>query len=556
MQSKGFSFELMYYAENDLAINHDINNLITAYDQICEYFKFYEEPEEMNEDSFTDYLVAKKIVHIKERTPYNIDESIKEQIDDLLQVIAPLLSPINKGAVIRFLNTNYETLLSKEVELKIATASLMKEYINGISVDAFSYLIERESFFIFDNYESFKKKIEQNESLLELLFSVENLRNQHPSHMKNILRIVEAMNNRQDLSLKKIVDRVIEICISRGKVLFRELTADNSLSYSQEIGIIYDFLRRLKHPQANAFLEQKKRVDTLVDEHIETFGQEFRFELPITESLTVLLKNPDWPRTILSLTHIGSNSGRYTSRLASQLSTGSQLLDLVGTLFPTDSYFTFTNQEHLKYTLLSGGGLLHGCVAQEDSFLQLKGWYEKSLQEVVNVINPVEDNIEEDIEVLLEFLDGIHSAMKEGVLKNGLSTRALSYGAASFICAISEKLLRNFYFYISKEEIFIPLENITLGNLLNGNGGNYLEEIFGTYHLKHLRYFLSTDGEKRIGLELRNRLAHWRGLAWKQMDPLFVLQLLYLFTDILNTILLETLYRKKVEGDSIGEPKS
>lgn len=504
----------------------------------------------MNKDSFTNYLVAKKIVHIKERTPYNIDESLKEQINDLLQVVSPLLSPINTGAVIRFLNTNYETLLSQDVEIKIATATLMKEYINGISVDALSYLIEYESFFVFDNYESFKKKIEQNESLLDLLFSAENLRNQHPSHRKNILRIVEAMNNRQDSSLKRIVNRVVEICISHGEILFRELTVDNSLSYSQEIEIIYDFLRRIKHPQANAFLEQKKIVDTLVDEHIETFGQKFHFELPITESLKVLLKNPDWPRSILSLTHIGSNSGRYTSRLASQLSTGRQLLDSVGTLFPTDAYFTFTNQEHLKYTLLSGGGLLHGCVAQEDSFSQLKGWYEKSLQEVVNVINPVEDNMEEDIEVLLEFLDGIHSAMKEGVLKNDLSTRALSYGAASFICAISEKLLRNFYFYISKEEIFIPLENITLGNLLNENGGNYLEEIFGTYHLKHLRYFLSTDGEKRIGLELRNRLAHWRGLAWKQMNALFVFQLLYLFTDILNTVLVEVLYGKEVKGDS------
>lgn len=538
---KDLTFEITYYAENDLATNHDLNILEEAHEEVSRYFMDYEISGVMSEDNFVDYLFAEKTIRMRDTLPRIIDEEIREKINVLIQIVGSFLSTVNKGMVIRFLNTNYMSLLQREDEMKKATLKLMQQYVSGLSPTTLLYLTSNEGFFIFDNYDSFKKAIEKDDSLLESLFSDENMQELFPSQVNMILRILENMNRKPNPFLKKIVNQVIEYCIGYGELLVRVLTLDNALYYQQEIDTLYAFFKRISHVQANTFLKYKKKADSLVNEHIDKFGQESRFEIPIAKYLKRLLKNPQWPQSILSLTHVREKSGTYKSYLANQLSSEIHLIDLVSTTFPTDYYFTFTNQDFLKHTLLSRGGLLYGCVREDVYFPQLKSWYAQSIQAIVAAIEPIEDNMVEDTEVLIEFLNGIHSSMRQDSLVTNSLTRALSYGAATYICVLSEKLLRNFYFYISKEDIFIQFEKVTLGDLLNGNE----RSVFSDYHKKHLRYFLSTDGEKRIGLELRNKLVHWRGLSWERVDTLLVFQLLYLFTDIINTILVEILPEKE-----------
>lgn len=111
----------------------------------------------------------------------------------------------------------------------------------------------------------------------------------------------------------------------------------------------------------------------------------------------------------------------------------------------------------------------------------------------------------------------------------------LCYGAAMFICALVEKLLRTFYIYLLKDKMYVPLSSATLGTLLSSNNQEMLT-IFGEDHLKNLSFFFSTIGDKKIGMNYRNSLAHWVGVKDRDLNSMLVAKLFYLYTDIINTI--------------------
>ena len=113
----------------------------------------------------------------------------------------------------------------------------------------------------------------------------------------------------------------------------------------------------------------------------------------------------------------------------------------------------------------------------------------------------------------------------------------LCYGAAMFICALTEKLLRTLYVYLMKDKMYVPLSSATLGALLSPNNQEMVN-IFGEDHLKSLSFFLCTVGDKKIGMNYRNALAHWIGLRDRDINSMLVAKLFYLYTDVINTIYL------------------
>jgi hypothetical protein len=131
----------------------------------------------------------------------------------------------------------------------------------------------------------------------------------------------------------------------------------------------------------------------------------------------------------------------------------------------------------------------------------------------------------------------------------------MCYTIESLTCAIIEKLLRIAYVNESKN---IPEEKDdktkkgdknknknksgkTLGTLL---WDKKIEQIFNYDHLKSLQFLLSESNG--IGLNIRNSLAHWKNIDKEMLTPLFVSRMLWLFTDVLNTVLL---YFLKQQGN-------
>ena len=137
----------------------------------------------------------------------------------------------------------------------------------------------------------------------------------------------------------------------------------------------------------------------------------------------------------------------------------------------------------------------------------------------------------QDIEMLSELLLTISQCMKE----DDIPIHGLCYGASMYICALAEKILRDFYFHLSKNEKYIPPSKATLGELLSISNP-YIVSVFGENHVKHLSFFLQKIPDSEIGRNYRNALAHWIDFEIQDMKPDFVAKTLWLFTDVLNTV--------------------
>ena len=104
-----------------------------------------------------------------------------------------------------------------------------------------------------------------------------------------------------------------------------------------------------------------------------------------------------------------------------------------------------------------------------------------------------------------------------------------------FTCALAEKILRIVYIYLLKDKMYVPLTSATLGSLMSPHNQEMVK-IFGEDHLKNLSYFLCTVGDKKIGWNIRNTLAHWIEMKSENVNSMLVAQVFYLYTDIINTV--------------------
>ena len=97
--------------------------------------------------------------------------------------------------------------------------------------------------------------------------------------------------------------------------------------------------------------------------------------------------------------------------------------------------------------------------------------------------------------------------------------------------------LRLYYVDRVKGELYVPIERSTLGQLLTENNAEIVEA-FGSIHVNHLAFFMLKSGDKKIGQNYRNRLAHWTEIKSSSLTVSMVAELLWLFTDVINTFFL------------------
>ena len=128
-------------------------------------------------------------------------------------------------------------------------------------------------------------------------------------------------------------------------------------------------------------------------------------------------------------------------------------------------------------------------------------------------------------------------------------SEVICYGASMFICALTEKLLRLFYQYIEK----MNRDVLTLSKLLNEN--NSIGGVsFSKKHKVGLKYFLLKIFGRKAGRNFRNILAHWdTEMSPGFMTPFFTSRLLWLFTDVLNSVYLYFEPQNSTKTDLSGD---
>lgn len=202
----------------------------------------------------------------------------------------------------------------------------------------------------------------------------------------------------------------------------------------------------------------------------------------------------------------------------------------------------FITREH--ETLLVAHSLVHSKIIDR-TFIHSEDLhqYTVSVKDVISSINKMAKNDEKSAEIFdfltenLEYLQKNHTCPY-------IVLHSMCYTMEILIFALIEKFLRIICTDKSNE---MPKENsdnvkkkekkrkkdlsqMSLGDLL---WDKRIEEIFTQTHLTNLRYFLSTCSQ--AGLDLRNDFIHCKDFDIDKLIPDFVYNLLYLFTDVLNT---------------------
>lgn len=257
---------------------------------------------------------------------------------------------------------------------------------------------------------------------------------------------------------------------------------------------------------------------------------------------------------LLELTHHKKSvNGKYVSCLADEIPEEfSQKLDSLSLFDPKETSKYFTNR---RVAQLKSEDEMHTKLTNE--ILQNKKGlltYMALIHAALNLILEDSNNdkkLLEDVRFLFDNLKYLHQNSDKSPK---IVIQSMCYTANMLMFSWIEKLLRiacldkrkSLPEKERKEQEKQQQENIlTLSNWLNEKN-KVSVELLGETHIKNLKNFLSRYGD--VGFNYRNSLTHWNNIDKKTMTPIFVSKMLWLFTDVLNTVLLYFLDKKNLDS--------
>lgn len=541
-KNNDFKFLSLHEKEN-YPHSLDLNIIIDNYELISEYFSEYTYIEN-SIDSFIDLLFLKKIDFFNKIKMDVTDENIELKLKELM--LLTQISDVrnfNKIAI-KFINNNYSKIFSSNVhQLEESVIELVFSFQNGIQKSVFEYLISENKYLVFNNYEQVSKVFENNKELLETLFSFDNILEFCEVRLKVIINIYIYLSRKK--GFEYISERLVRGIIDYGYSIKDVHEERDLLHVSIEIETIYKFLNSEKHIEANNFKLILETLKKELDIQLMNSGTSISQEIPAGQIVEMLTEKVVYPFTILELTHEKDiRNKKFESRLNLNSKGIESVFDKLGSNHESDEFFTHSHKSMLSYRMsVMSVTLYHLLFNSDDYFDEIFEFYCSMINEVYSKIIGSEQEFTEDIEALFQMLFNLKMNQKN----EKIIIQTQSYGMCIFLCSYIEKLLRDFYFFEVKENKYVSMDKITLSNLLDSEKNQEMKLVFGKSHLKHLKYFLLTEGQKKIGYNYRNRLAHWRDIGWDEINPFLVFKLFYLFTDILNTIYVYLILNPKWE---------
>ena len=539
LQEKGIRIPFKYFGPNDYASSWEIKAIIENKAWIHELITSTGLQDIVSLTDYLNYLYFRKLSAFKELIPHLVDDANKQIIGLISDSASLKLTEIKNGEIIRFINQSYEEAFSekyRKFSLHEVTFELIISFQNGISHEVFKFLAKNYNYWLLDEYEHLQNRFESNPQLFDHVFREKNLQEIQALGFDRVFPVFVAIWNRGNESLKSIVAPIIESIINDTKSYIEK----DALSNSRDIAIaehtvrqVYEFLQKIKHPKANQFREYHRRIEKELVSDLEKNGQVFTFRIPAGKIIEYIKEQSNWQIRMLSLTHSvkkENNSIEYISRLDHPSKGKQGIIDFVSSNTPSDEYFTHSHQNYLGSIMAIGSATISAMWHDKELFPECIHWYSAVLSYINDQIGGTED-FDEDLEILYSMLQIVIMSDESG--KEML--KPLCYGAAMFICASIEKLLRAVYIYLFKDQKFIPLTSATLGSMLAFNRPEMVD-IWGEDHLKSLSYFLGTVGDKKVGLNIRNQLAHWTKMEKRRLNSMLVAELFYLYTDVINTL--------------------
>lgn len=536
-ENNNIMISLRYYGPQDLATGWEVKSIVENPDIFDDFYSKHPLLSISNIDDYYLYLLSLKFSSMREVIPVLLQKSHKEVILTLSQNAELELLRINPGDVIEFINKNIEDIFDVEMstyDIRFITLDLIAKYITGIRRETLEYLCKKHGYLLIDRFDQFEKSFERYPDLFECIYPTGHLDEINSLSLETTLEIWNHIHNKANSNLKGVVEKCTDILAEDIKQLSDTANVDNIMQIEGTIRKFCSFLQRTNNPKANEYTKLAKVAAELLSKNVLEKGHSFQYEIPVGEIVEKWKVTKAWEIRLLSITHApksDKDSFSYISRLSVKPKEKHSLIDYVSTNIPTDDYYTTSHQQNLSVIASIGAGTLIGIIGNKDTMVDYLSLVSSAVSLIVETLHAEEEQLQQDVEML--------SAMVQLIGNNfEMDTDAMHgicYGASMYACAIMEKLLRILNVYIVKDEIYIPLNKATLGELLTTSNG-YLTDVFGDDHIKNLSFFLQKTQTSNVGENIRNSLAHWANVSKDRMTNFFFAKILWLFTDILNTV--------------------
>ena len=536
-QSKNIILSLRNYGPQDLWTGWEVKSIVENPDVFNDLYSRFPLTGISSLDDYYLYLLSRKLVGMREVIPALLQDLHKDIISKLSDDAEKALSVVGNGDVVKFINRNFQDIFEKEKtssDVRFVTLDLVAKYSTGISRDTFAFLCSDYGFLLIDRFDQFEKTFEQNPDLFESIYPTGRLDEINSFRVEKTLDIWCHILSKGKSSLKEPVEKRVAVLAEDIKTLSETATIDNIMQVEGTIREFYSFLQQIQSPLANEFAEYAKAAAGLLSKNILERGQSFRYEIPVEEIINRWKKTEDWEVRLLSITHdlkSEEDTLTFVSRLSMEPETKHSLLDFVSTNVPTDDFFTMSHQQTLSIMASVGTGTMIGILRNQDTLMDYLNLVASAVQLISEQLNVEGEQLLQDV--------GMFSALVQLVANNleisNDATRGMCYGASMYTCAFSEKLLRVLYFHLAKDERYIPINKATIGELLVVSN-THIVDIFGENHVKNLSFFLQRTAPSNVGQNIRNTLAHWVNVSTEAMTPFFVAKMLWIYTDILNTV--------------------
>ena len=547
LKENNISISVRYYGSEDLATGWDIKAIV---DNAFFFDSFYVNYPIEKINTLNDYIVylfSLKFQRLIEMVPLLLQDDHKEIITELSNRATLACNAVNKGDIIKFINAHIEEIFPVENRLHDicdVTLELIKQCNKGIQFNVYDYLCSKYSWLVINNFDSFYKVIEANPILFEKLYPSGHLSDIQERLFDETLDIFAAVLNGGKDSLKFLVNERVSVLCTDVEALVSSITEENVLLCEGTVRKFTSFLQQIKHHKANDFYVRYKTVEEILLKKIYETGVHSQYEIPVEEIIKQFSSTKNWIVRLLSLTHSyvpDSNPPQFKSRLNFERDNTHHLMDICSTNIPTDSYFTHNHQMKLSVHASVGAGTMIGIMSRPEV-------YQDYSNLVISAITVISKQMQREDEHLCDDWRLLDQMLQTIIANRDLEVEAiqsLCYSAAMYACSFMEKILRLYYVDRMKGKVYVSVEKITLGVLLKEDNAE-IADAFGSIQVKHLAFFMLKCGDKNVGHNYRNRLAHWSEMKNSMLTVSLVAELLWLFTDILNTVFAYYLGQPKI----------
>ena len=542
LEKNNITFSLQDFGPNDLASHWEIREILDHPDIFDNLFDKSSLHDIESIDNYFFYFFSIKISTWDETLIQDYKDEYANKLRLLKNKAEAKVNSIDYRQIIKYINCHYSEIFSDDFDLydlSDVTFEFIKNHKSGIDNKVYSFLCKNHQYLMIDGFGDLESIFEKCPALFDELFPSGNYETLQSLGIDKTLGIWSYIYKKEKSSLKIKIDQRIPDLHKDIKNLAETPTNDNILHINRTIHIFYSFLKEIKSPNSYEFAELVKSNNALLSKYLEEHGKHFSFEVSVKDILQKWKNIDNWVLRLGSISH-GYRNNNGKCEAISKLDFGpdekKNIIDFVSSNNPTDDFFTNTHQQKLDIVAQFGIGTMLGIIREDETrkeyFLLIKSAIKHISTELKNNYDELVDDF--------EMLECMINQLFQNTGASPTIIQSLCYGPSMFLCAMSEKLLRLCYFHLVKNKMYVPVSKATLGKLLDKDNKEMVD-LFGLSHIMNLAYFYDHVKPKNIGLGYRNSLAHWADISSSSLTQEFLLELLWLFTDILNTILWSTI---------------